>query len=189
MHPSFTPYDPSPVPERLRQITHLTNKVGFRLLRTRDNCILCSYALAHVLKILGYQATPTRVTLGIFPEKPKSHGVVIGSDGEGQRLPKASKGKWYGHLCVVAEGKWILDPTSDQSNRHDIRLPVITAALASVTPDGPTTYLNVGGCDVRYNVFWHQKGFATSPASRRSHWIDVADGVLFELSNQYKWTI
>ena len=155
-------------PESLLIATYAINKALKIELRRTDFCILASFALQNI--IVGSKVV--RVTAGIFPTDRTIYGTVLGSEGDGTFRPKAKKGHWHGHCCVLVEDTWLLDPTLDQVNKKGIKLFPIAFKLKSIDPN-ETTFFNVNDCDIRYNIYRIQKGFNCAPDSRKSHWIST----------------
>lgn len=97
--------------EMLRRLCRLVNREVFAVCEVRNSCILTSATLRDVLEQLGIEATLMRVeTLG-FGSKGL---VILGSDGDGRRLPAAQPGVWRGHVVVIAAQRFLMDATLDQ---------------------------------------------------------------------------
>ena len=172
----------------MTKLCRLANRVGREINGRPDMCVLMSAALLDVLAKLGIPAEPLRVTAGVHCSKSRHrrewHGVVLGSDGAGERLPKASVGAWYGHLVVIVLGRYLLDATLDQANKH----PWLRAEpfAAEINPEEflsgkKSLFTTTGkyGSTVCYSVFHHQKGFRNAPDFRfRSHRRDIVLEIL-----------
>src|SRR6266480_4619758 len=76
---------------------------------SRSTCMLTSFALHEVLQRLGYNSRPLRIEAAVFPDDRKLCGTILGSHSGCRRA--ASPGMWRGHLAVVVEDDWLLDPT------------------------------------------------------------------------------
>ena len=163
-------------PAHLVRLTNHVNRASFRLNGRRDTCILCSYALHYLLGMLLHKSRPVRVTAAFFPKGNNQHAVTLGSNGCGQRLPKASNGCWHGHLAVLVDEKWLCDPTADQANKDGISVPPLVIEMQSLDPFH-ATHLDVNGCHVRYNLFRKQTGFKHAPDSRPSHWMEIVRSI------------
>jgi hypothetical protein len=152
-----------------------------------DTCIATSYALAAALTDLGYvDARPVRVEAGSFPDDRKLHGAVLGRlhHEPGSPRRRARDGYWCGHLAVCIGQSWLLDPTLDQGNndRWADAGVVVEPAAASITPEfwdldlPPHQRLLWARCSAvstRY-LLAPQKGFASAPVARPSHWRPLA---------------
>jgi hypothetical protein len=170
-------------PRELVDILMCVNRCAFRELRCRNSCVLSSHALDYVLRQLGYSSKLLRVTATVFPNtsEPRIPCVKLGGDGDGMRRPKADEGMWHGHVAVLVNNRWLLDPTLDQANNDNIEVGPVAFEMKTLNPRGPLIFLKVNGCDVRYQVYRTQKGFATAPDARPSHWMSVARAALAEL--------
>jgi hypothetical protein len=167
----------------LQSITTIANRCAFDMLGDRDSCILTSFALADVLRTLGFSASPLRVEAHCFPPKP-AYGVSLGWDGDGSRRKAASPGKWWGHLAVAIGRDWLCDPTLDQVNRDDWTGRAVAVPL---TPEfwefnqyrrGASIWSTFeGGIKVRHNLYHRQVGFARAGDARPSHWRPLADAI------------
>jgi hypothetical protein len=97
--------------ETLDRLCRLTNRKAFAVYGIRSSCIFTSAALRDILEHLGIDAELMRVeALGFGKKGP----VILGSDGDGTRRPASAPGMWKGHLTVIADGRFLLDPTLDQ---------------------------------------------------------------------------
>jgi hypothetical protein len=157
-------------PKMLDEATKAINSAVFTLCGQPDCCILASYALAEVLSA-DLDSKVVRVTAAFFPQN-RMTGTVLGSDGCGQKRERAKVGHWHGHCAVLANG-WLLDPTADQASKEGIVIGPLVFRLISLDPK-VSTFFSAFNCDIRYNLYKHQKGFTHAPDARRSHWLDVA---------------
>jgi hypothetical protein len=160
----------------LARVCAAVNDESFLITCDRATCIFSSGVLLDVLATIGVEAAPMRVdALVINPTAtgPAGYGVSLGSDGDGTRRPAAQHGMWRGHLTVVAEGAYLLDPTLDQVNEDRPDLGA-TPMVVPVTPawlrgEGsvrvPTGVL---GAQVRYSAFPGRGGFKSAPDFRPS---------------------
>jgi hypothetical protein len=84
-------------------------------------CILAAAAAKDVLQRKGYQAEVMRVEASVIPDDltfpDGSYAITLGRKHCDIRLPASKPGKWKGHLIAVAEERWIVDPTLDQTGR------------------------------------------------------------------------
>ena len=113
-----------------QKLAALTNRVVIRFNESRSTCVLTSFALHDVLQRLGYGSRPLRIEAAVFPDDRKLCGTILGAFGAGCRRA-ASPGMWRGHLAVVVEDEWLLDPTLDQANK---RMAAIDARRSARSP-------------------------------------------------------
>lgn len=97
--------------ETLGRLCRLANREACKVYRRRSSCIFTSATLRDVLESLGIDAELMRVEVVGFGKRGP---VILGSDGDGVRRPAAQPGMWWGHLAVVADRHFLLDPTLDQ---------------------------------------------------------------------------
>lgn len=97
--------------ETLARICRIANREAYRVYRHRSSCIFTSAALRDALETLGLQAELLRVEARGAGTKGL---VILGSDGDGSRRPAAAPGMWRGHVAVIVEQRFLLDPTLDQ---------------------------------------------------------------------------
>src|SRR5258705_304899 len=171
----------------LRKLTESANKFAFEWCGHRSTCILTSAALVYVLRELGYEAFPVRVRCSVHhPTDRKLTGTVLGSDGDGCRRPAAGQDMWHGHLAVIAENRYLLDPTVDQVGygehecNHWMRVPPLVAEVSERFIRGEEGFsLEQGNANLYYNVRYKQAGFLSAPDWKcKSHWMPVAQSVL-----------
>lgn len=168
-------------PNELVTLCKIANHRTFYHFGHRSTCILTSAALLHVLTELKYNAQPMRVRASVGSDDPKLTGVLLGSDGDGTRRPKAQPGHWHGHLAVVADDSILIDATIDQTQEaHDwIQMGPI---VCPVTPEwlAGTDRIRVtsGNVNVSYFAFPGRGGFKSAPDWRRSHWYWLARDIL-----------
>jgi len=147
----------------------------------RDTCILTSYALHNVLQRLGYNSRPLRIEAAVFPDDRKLYGSILGS-WNGSRHA-ASPGKWWGHLAVLVEEEWLLDPTIDQANKKEWPRSICVGPLAvrltqKFWAERGSILVRTNGCTVRFSPHPRQNGFANAGDARPSHWKPLADRIL-----------
>ncbi|MFO1477620.1 MAG: hypothetical protein U1F98_13335 [Verrucomicrobiota bacterium] len=155
----------SEVPPVLVETMMCVNRSAFRMLGRRNTCITSSYALAEFVQLFGYRSKVLRVTASARPKGFPGYFYSLGrwtSCG-----PKAEPGLWRGHVAVLVNDRWLLDPTLDQINDRPIKLRPVAFELVSLDPKGPRTYLDVDGHLVDYQVYPNQKGFAHAPAANK----------------------
>jgi hypothetical protein len=145
-----------------------------------DTCVLTSHALTHAARRLSHNARPLRVETAVFPDDRKLIATILGA--VGRPSSKASSGKWHGHLAVLIDDVWLLDPTLDQANKPEWGVQYRVKPLATrLTEDfwhGRSQMLSVDNCTVRYKLYPRQNGFARAPDARPSHWRPLADLIL-----------
>jgi hypothetical protein len=78
-------------------------------------CVLAAAATRDILVAKGWKADVLRVEATVFPDDRNYLAVTLGGDGDGTRRPAAKPGHWHGHLVAIAEGRWLLDPTLEQT--------------------------------------------------------------------------
>jgi hypothetical protein len=169
-------------PRELIDILMCVNRCSFAELGYRNSCILTSHALDYVLRQLGYTSKVLRISATVYPIDQRLTGVALGLDSYGNgRRPKAGKDHWHGHVAVLVNNRWLLDPTLDQANRDSINVTPVAFEMTTLEPRGPLIFLRINDCDVRYEIYRNQKRFATAPDARPSHWMSVAMAALAEL--------
>lgn len=179
----------TPSIERLTDICNAVHDAAYRELGHLSSCILSSAALLHVLAELGIDAVPIRVEAAVSGDGPNRYGVVLGFLGDGTRIPAAGKRMWNGHLAVVAAGRYLMDPTIDQvSECHDwIQVtPTVTIVGDEFTRERSNVWIKSGNVSIRYKSLPDKGGFTHAPDWRRSHWIDVAQAALADLSEEWR---
>lgn len=166
------------VPEKLKAINKLTCYATRNIFVDANTCILTAHALQFILRTaLGYRSRLVRVTATVFPPHHGLCARTLGGEPNGNPRQECRKCGWAGHLAVLVDERWILDPTFDQLTLGVIRMPPIAFELASLSPQ-ERTYFKVKGHEVRYNLFAYQNGFAHKPDSRKSHWMLVVEEVM-----------
>ena len=105
-------------PEFQKLVT-TTNRVAAKFNGSRSTCVLTSFALCDVLQRLGYNSRPLRIEAAVFPDDRKFYGTILGGWREPGCRRAASPGMWLGHLAVVVEDEWLLEPTLDQANKKE----------------------------------------------------------------------
>jgi len=161
------------VPKRLVKLNNLANRISVQILGTRDNCILVSTMLNQLLTDLGYNSRLVRITAAMFPDNRNQHGTVLGSEGDGTRCQKAEKGMWHGHLGVMVDEKWLLDPTLDQ-------IDGLKPVVIRLSQNGGT-YYRVNKSTVRHTIYPKQVGFKWAGDARPCRWKDIYNSILEEL--------
>lgn len=154
------------VPEELVFLTNLANETERKFLPSRDNCVLVSSMLNHVLKTLGYNSRTVRITAAAFPKDRRRGGGVLGSQGDGRRMPAAGPGMWHGHLGVLVDEKWLLDPTFDQLKG----MMPMAIELESTNPSNATQF-EIDGTFIRLNLYHKQVGFKDAGDARPCRWM------------------
>ena len=146
-----------------QSIVDAVNVEAFAMTGTRSTCALASHALAHVLGRLGYLVYPLRVEVAVHHRTDRTFcGTLLGRDPWGRQA--AEPGAWHGHLVVVVEMEWLLDPTLDQANKpewgaHHVR-PLAVPLPGSFWNDPRGHVVEVGELDVRYCPYRRpQSGF------------------------------
>ena len=112
-----------------QQLVSTANQVAAEFNGARDTCILTCFALHNVLQRLGYNSRPLRIEAAIFPNDQKLSGNILGSIERGARRA-ASPDMWWGHLGVVVDNDWLLDPTLDQANKKEWSRTIHVGPLA-----------------------------------------------------------
>jgi hypothetical protein len=112
-----------------QQLVVTANRIAAEFNGSRDTCILTSFALHNVLQRLGYNSRPLRIEAAIFPNDQKLSGNILGSIERGARRA-ASPDMWWGHLGVVVDNDWLLDPTLDQANKKEWSRTIHVGPLA-----------------------------------------------------------
>jgi hypothetical protein len=116
----------SPDLAALREINAIANALSFEENGFHNSCIYTSAALSDALVRLGYQARMLRVEAAVYPPCTCCHGSLLGFRGDGTRRPAASPGMWNGHVAVVVDETYLLDPTLDQVEGAEPFVGVVT---------------------------------------------------------------
>jgi hypothetical protein len=165
----------------LRAINGIANALAFRETGERNTCISTSAALRDALVCLGYRARMLRVEAASYPPCDCCGGV-LGFRGDGTRRPPASPGMWNGHVAVVVDETYLLDPTLDQFAGAEPFVGVVTPAFLAgeITMfwfEGvgyPTVPKGARGPMTRYFAFPKKGGWKSKQAYRcsRRHLVD-----------------
>jgi hypothetical protein len=145
-----------------QQLVTITNQVAFEYNESRDTCILTSFALHDVLQRLGrlgYSSRPLRIEAAVFPDDQKLVGTILGSG----RRRAAARDMWWGHLAVLVDDEWLLDPTLDQANKEDwprsMRVgPLAVQLLDKFWTEHEPILVQVNKCSVRFSPHPRQLG-------------------------------
>ena len=172
----------------LEDFTNLANECAYLECGHSSTCVMTSHALRYVLQTVGINAELFRVECGVFPEDRQYYGTVLGAAPETRRA--AQSGMWKGHLVVIVDREWLLDPTLDQANKPDWPLAIrVRPAVVKLNEDFWTgrqwhrlAWIKFGTTSVRYSLYPKQNGFAHAPDARPSHWRPVADRMLQQTS-------
>jgi hypothetical protein len=162
--------------DKLKDFAIVANREIFKFCRNRASCIFSTAVVCDVLTHFGMKSEPLRVTTGAFPDK--GTGVILGSDGDGEKRPAAKPGHWKGHLVSLVEDQYLIDTTLDQINRRGsckVGKPVVIylpdtewweerpfsrdLRLTGVLPLLP-------GLSVRYSKYHRQNGWKSAPDFR-----------------------
>jgi hypothetical protein len=170
-------------PEFQKLVT-ITNRVAIRFNGSRSTCVLTSFALHDVLQRLGYDSHPLRIEAAVFPDDRKLCGTILGSLCGCRQA--ASPGMWRGHLAVVVDDEWLLDPTLDQANKKEwppsmrVGPPVVRISEKFWSEHG-SILVQVDKCSVRFSPHPRQVGFANTGDARPSHWKPLADRIFRQM--------
>jgi hypothetical protein len=175
----------SSTPEFQRLVT-ITNRVAAEFNGARDTCILTSFALHDALRRLGYNSRPLRVEAAVFPDDQKPCGTILGSLNGCRRAAKPDM--WWGHLAVLVDDEWLLDPTLDQANKEawprSMRVGPLAIRLSDkFWAERGSTMVRTNGCEVRFSPHPRQLGFANAGDARPSHWRPLADRIFRGLND------
>jgi hypothetical protein len=152
-----------------------------RELHGRPNCCIPAAAAARdILLAKGWKAEVLRVE-AVVSHDPSGHCVGVGLDWDGDgRAPAAGPDMWNGHLVAIAERKWILDPTLDQTG--------ISPPMVIEFPDWwlageqPIWALFRGG-EVRYFAYPGRGGYKSKPDFRLCRRRGIVKSVLNKLDD------
>jgi hypothetical protein len=169
--------------QAFQELVTTANRVAADFNGARDTCILTSFALHDVCKRLGYNSRPLRIEAAVFPDDPKLHGNILGAWRTDGRRRAAAPDKWWGHLGVLVEDKWLLDPTLDQANKRewprDMRVgPLAVRLEEKFWAEWGSIMVQTNGCTVRFSPHPRQTGFVNAGDARPSHWRPLADRIL-----------
>ncbi len=171
--------------EDLKRLAKIANREAFRECGHRSTCILTSAALYHAICELGWGVRPVRLRASVYSIDPNNrHGCVLGSDGGGERLPKASKDCWWGHLGVVVHERFLIDATIDQvAEGHDwaAEIPPFVGEIPDgFLEDGKSLFVpKHGDVNIWYSMFYRQNGWKGAPDWRNKyHWWFLTQKIL-----------
>jgi hypothetical protein len=165
---------------KFQNLVTTANREAAKFNGSRDTCVLTSYALHNVLQRLGYKSRPLRIEAAVFPDDRKFCGTILGGWTEPGPRRAASPGKWWGHLAVIVEDDWLLDPTLDQANKKEWPRSMRVGPLAVRLPpkfwaECGSILVRTNGCTVRFSPHPQQVGFVNAGDARPSHWRPLAD--------------
>jgi hypothetical protein len=163
----------------------LANAAAYDIEGVRNTCIQTSHALVAFLQLQGFEADVFRAQARARPTKEfeqrlgrPGYGASAG-DGHFSRSPNG----WAGHLAVSC-GDFVLDPTLDQLKAEGQR-PRPAVFVKPVgwdvpPPDSPWDggawhYWRDGDLDLGHARQPRQVGWKSTPAARRSSWMEVVD--------------
>jgi hypothetical protein len=151
------------------KLVAIANRVAAKFNGSRSTCVLTSFALHDVLQRLGYNSRPLRIEAAVFPDDRKLCGTILGAWSEPGARRAASPGMWQGHLAVVVEDCWLLDPTLDQANKKEWPRSMRVGPLAIRLPEKfwaehGSILIQVNKCSVRFSPHPRQVGFARAVA-------------------------
>src|SRR5262245_19885501 len=107
--------------QKFQELVTIANREAFKFSGLRATCVLTSFALHDALQRLGFNYRLLRIQATVTPDDyRKLGGTILGGFGPcGFRRPAAPPGIWSGHLAVVVDDEWLLDPTLDQANKKE----------------------------------------------------------------------
>jgi hypothetical protein len=171
----------------IRDLEHwclLANAAAYAIEGVRNTCIQTSHALVAFLQLQGFEADVFRAQARARPTKEFEQR--LGRRGYGARAGErhfSHGGGWAGHLAVSC-GDFVLDPTLDQLEAEG-RRPRPAVFVKPVgwdvpQPDSPWDggawhYWRDGDLDVGHARYPRQVGWKSTPAARRSSWLEVVD--------------
>jgi hypothetical protein len=163
-----------------QNLVAIANRVAAKFNGSRDTCVLTSFALNDVLQRLDYNSRPLRIEAAVFPDDRKLIGTILGSLCGCRQA--ASPGMWRGHLAVVVDDEWLLDPTLDQANKKEWPQAIHVGPLAvqlteNFWAERGLILIQTNGCTVRFSPHPRQVGFAHAGDARPSHWRPLADRI------------
>jgi hypothetical protein len=180
--------------ESVQDMCALFNREIFEFYESRDSCIFSTAVVCDVLRrTLDWpHIHPMRVEAAVFPEK-NGPGCVLGSAGDGSRLPAAEPGMWHGHLVTViqdsdGDDEYLIDTTLDQVNINHPELdarPCVVYLPHTRWQEPPrwegalkwtgNMHLFGNGTTVRYCKFHRQNGWKSAAdfcPNRRRHLVE-----------------
>jgi hypothetical protein len=165
---------------RFQKLVVIANRAAAKFNRSRSTCVLTSFALHDVLQRLGYNSRPLRIEAAVFPDDRKFCGTILGGWSGCRRA--ASLGKWWGHLAVLVEKEWLLDPTLDQANKKEWPRSMHVGPLAvrlseRFWTERGSVLVRTNGCTVRFSPHPRQTGFVNAGDARPSHWKPLAERI------------
>jgi hypothetical protein len=171
-----------------QKLVAIANRVAAEFNGAHDTCVLTSFALHDALRRLGYSSRLLRIEAAVFPDDHKLSGTILGGWREPGRRRAAPPGKWWGHLAVVVDDEWLLDPTLDQANKREwprsMRVGPLAVRLSKdFWAKHGSMLVRTNNCGVRFSPHPRQNGFAHAGDARPSHWKPLADRIL-QAANQ-----
>jgi hypothetical protein len=167
--------------EFLDFIATAANAEGIRYLKRRNGCVCTSAAMIHVLQGLGYKAVPLQVRVSVDPDEPKLVGVALGADADGVPCPTAKQGDWHGHLVVVAQSRYLMDPTLGQVRdiQESLRVgPLVTEVSPAFLSGSEDLVVSHGNATVVYKALPEAEGFKDTPDFCESCWMPLTQKIL-----------
>ena len=163
-----------------QKLVIVAKQVATKFNKSRSTCVLTSFALTDALRRLGYGSRPLRIEAAVFPDDRKLYGTILGSLNGCRRA--AAPDMWHGHLAVVVDDEWLLDPTIDQANKKELPRSMRVGPLAIQLPgefwaEHGSILVQVNKCSVRFSPHPRQVGFANAGDARPSHWKPLADQI------------
>jgi hypothetical protein len=154
----------------MREICSLTNELSYALDGLRNTCIFTSAALCDALIALGIPSRMMRVDALVDID---GNCTLLGSFGDGSRRTAAARGMWHGHVAVVADERFLLDPTLDQARGAAPFVSEVTDEFLAGEQllfwvDG-VRYTNYPGPSsnlIRYSAYPHLCGWKGAPDFR-----------------------
>jgi hypothetical protein len=149
-------------------------------------CILAAAATRDILQAKGWNADVLRVSATVFPphDRRDLHCISLGRDGDGARSRAAGRGMWPGHLVAIADNRWLLDPTLDQTGRA----PPMVFEFPDEWLAGdwrcwwrPVMAVPIADGSVRYRAFPGRGGYKAAPDFRPSHRRGIVETVVSQL--------
>jgi hypothetical protein len=165
----------------------LANAAAYDIEGVRNSCIGTSHALVAFLQLQGFEAEVFRARARAHPNKEFEQR--LGRRGHGARAGErhfSHSGGWAGHLAVSC-GDFVLDPTLDQleveGQRPRPAVFVKPVGWDVPPPDSPWEggawhYWCDGDLDVGHARHPRQVGWKSTPAARRSSWMQVVDRMM-----------